>query len=263
MPASNLFKIPKRKLPKAARFVIGKYDPNKKQTLPRGYDGRGYASGTWGNGNIVGSPTDTGAAAGTAVPSAAAGGSAVVASVDNNEPALMESTSPYKYGCILANITPDISDWLGEWAKRNISQEDLYVNPDIGIDGYENDHHVSLLYGIHDCDPSVVDESLNAISGELPEMNFGDVSRFADHPDYDVMKISLASDLFKNIVEKLGCSIPHDTLYPEFTPHITLAHVKKGACPQLDGNTEFMSMKDKPTSVRYCDRFGETMEYMG
>ena len=232
--------------------------------MPRGFDGRGYASGTWGNGNVVGFATGagaTGAAAGTAAPSAAAGGSAVVASVTSGT--MLESQSPYKYGCVLANISPDIADWLGEWSKRNINQDDLYVNPDIGIDGYENDHHVSLLYGVKDCDASVVDESLSAIAGELPEMNFGEVSRFSEHPDYDVVKISLVADLFKDIVEKLGCAIPHDTLYPEFSPHITLAHVKKGACPQLDGNQEFTSIKDKPSSVRYCDRFGESMEYMG
>jgi hypothetical protein len=41
--------------------------------------------------------------------------------------------------------------------------------------------------------------------------------------------------------------------YPDYKPHVTLAYVKPGACPELDGNTDFDEQKMVCTEFEYSD----------
>lgn len=250
-----LFKIPTRKKPKSARFVIGASDPNKKQTLPRGYDGRGYAAGM-GDTNVVGSPVGDG------------GGSAIVSSVDTPDPVLTQPTqptvgatdTPYKYGCAMISISDALSEWLFNWVKDHIPATDLYTDPDQGIDGCECDHHISMLYGIHEDDPNKLQQHFIDMLDNIPEISLGSVSCFSENPNYDVINVSIDSDL-NSIHDNLSSNIEHTKLFDTFTPHITLAYTKKNACKHLCGDKAFNGMKDKPSETIFSNRYGEQYRY--
>lgn len=254
----QLFKIPTRKKPKSARFVIGPGDPNKKQTIPRGYGSGGYAAGLCDT-NVVGAPVGSSGSVASAP--------AVVASGDPiNPPETLLSAEPsandslYKYGCVMVDISDAISKWLNSWCRQNIKPSDLFINQDCGIDGYEDSHHVSLLYGIVNDDPDAMNEHLFPLLDKLPEFEFGDVSRFSDHPDFDVLTISLGTELH-DIHSTLSQSVAHEKLHDTFTPHITLAYLKKDACKHLDGNRDFNGMKDKPLELVFSTRSGSEHVY--
>lgn len=259
MTPEKFFKIPRRKKStKAARFIIGKFDPNKNQTSPRGYDSRGYASGVSGNGNVVGFPTAD-------VGTGDVGGVGMGESIDlvpSQETCIKEENTPYKYGCILMAISDAISDWLSEWSKRNIPESDLYIDPDTGMNGYETDHHISLLYGLGDINADEIDGHMNDAVSMIPEFDLGEVSRFSTNDNFDVIKVAIPRGLLDDMHSHLS-SIPHEKIHSEFNPHITLAYVKKGTCPHLDGNKDFIGIKDKPQALSYCDRFGDSLEYIG
>lgn len=249
----TLFKIPTRKKPKSARFVIGPGDPNKKQTIPRGYDGRGYAAGL-GDTNVVGSPVAVGDAG---------AGSAIVASVDTPDPVIAtenQQETPYKYGCVMLAISDSISEWLYNWVTQNISGDDIYTNQDYGIDGCERNHHVSILYGIHEDDPNKLQPHLLHMLDNTPELSMGNVSCFCDNPEYDVLNVSIDSDL-NDLHGYLSDNIEHTKMFDTYTPHITLAYLKKNACKNLQGSDAFKGMKDKPSETVFSNRFGEQYRY--
>lgn len=259
----TLFTIPTRKKPKSARFVIGPGDPNKKQTIPRGFSGGGYAAGL-GDTNVVGAPVNgaTGGSFGDA------GGSAIVASVDTPDPIAVtkphtetnKPNAPYQYGCIMLAISDALSSWLGEWVKQHIPEAELYVNPDSGIDGYESDHHISMLYGIHGDDPQQLHPHFLNMLDTMPEIQLGDVTCFDANPDFDVINVSVASNL-NDIHDYLADNIEHTKVFDTFTPHITLAYAKKGACKHLLGCKDFRGMTDKPNETVFSNRYGEQYRY--
>jgi hypothetical protein len=252
-----IFKIPTRKKPKSARFIIGASDPNKKQTLPRGYDGRGYAAGV-GDTNVVGSPVSAGGDT----------GSAIVASIDTPDPVLVTppqpnndaTATPYKYGCAMLSISDALSEWLFNWVKENIPESDLYSDPDQGIDGCERDHHISMLYGIHEDDPNKLHQHFIDMLDCIPEISLGNISCFSDNPNYDVINVSIDSDL-NTIHDSLSRNIEHTKVFDTFTPHITLAYTKKNACQHLCGDKAFNGMKDKPSETIFSNRYGEQYRY--
>lgn len=246
----SLFKIPSRKKPTNAKFVIGPGDPNKNQTIPRGFDGRGYAVGL-GDTNVVG-----------AVPTGDAGaGSAIVASVDTPNPVIQDDDdTPYKHGCIMLAISDAISEWITNWTKNNINTNDLYIDEDSGIDGYETEHHISLLYGVDEINPDALNDLIFGMLENIPDIVFGDVSRFDTNPEFDVIKIAIKTPL--DDMHKLLCeNVMHVDVFDEFVPHITLAYIKKNTCKNIDGNRDFVALKDKPEEIIFSNKTGEQHVY--
>lgn len=209
-----------------------------------------------GDTNVVGSPVGDG------------GGSAIVSSVDTPDPVLTQPTqptvgatdTPYKYGCAMISISDALSEWLFNWVKDHIPATDLYTDPDQGIDGCECDHHISMLYGIHEDDPNKLQQHFIDMLDNIPEISLGSVSCFSENPNYDVINVSIDSDL-NSIHDNLSSNIEHTKLFDTFTPHITLAYTKKNACKHLCGDKAFNGMKDKPSETIFSNRYGEQYRY--
>lgn len=243
MNKRTFFGIPTRRKPKPAKFVIGAYDPNKKQTIPRGYSGSGYAAGVSDNGNVVGFAVDAGA-----------GAVGMGESIESEK-----NDSMYSYGCIMLRINDAISEWLSEWSKKNIPSDALYINDDSAIDGYVDDHHVSMLYGIHDTEQNTIDSCVEKMP-KINKLDFGSVEKFTENPEFDVITVSINTDL--NDVHNYLCdSVEHTKLHDTFTPHITLAYVKKGMCDELTKNDYFSTISDTPSQLFFCNKHGEQFEY--
>ncbi len=139
-------------------------------------------------------------------------------------------------GCLMAVLpTPDAAP-IYTWSHEQIRPEDL------AGDGFENSAHVTILYGFN---PGVTAMEVQSTVKEWgrPELRFtlGKVSRFDTSPDYDVLKcgIKFESDLRELntwLVQKFAGRLTQT--YPFYTPHLTLAYVRKGACIGLNGHCQ-------------------------
>lgn len=114
-----------------------------------------------------------------------------------------------------------------------IPEDFLYHDPaDPGEYGKVWDSHVTLLHGLL----KPAHETREAVDLVLRDRSFQETTAFGaadwfsnqDQP-YDVLYIPpLYEYPFVDAHQRLS-QLPHVNLYPEYTPHLTLAYVKKGA----------------------------------
>ena len=254
--------MPKRKVSKAGSFVIGRFDPNKKQTLPRGYDGRGYASGVYGaaNGNAVGFAV-AGGAGGAPGGAGAAMGEATVDETESVTEA-PEEKHLYKFGCVMLPMSQSTNGIMDEWARENIPAESLVIDPDTGMEGYETNHHLTILYGVHNDDPALLDGVIEPLF-PLKALQLGKVSKF-DAPNFDVIKVEvILDDNLKSIYDTISTNVEHTKTYPDYIPHVTLAYVTKGSCDKLLNNTFFNGISELPNEFLFVNRDGEENVWEG
>lgn len=104
----------------------------------------------------------------------------------------------------------------------------------------ELDPHVTVCWGF---DPAFdAGELAASLFGSKPiNVTLGDVSRFDSHPDYDVLKVDCFSTELEELNAFLGKQFAESVTPSQrnYTPHLTLAYVSKGVCPELDGSRAF------------------------
>lgn len=145
---------------------------------------------------------------------------------------LNEKKRTTDYGCLMAMFPKDEQGQFTKFAHKHISKDDICD------DGYEDDPHVTVIYGFHG-DLSKDLKSLLRCWGPLCGTT-GKVSRFRGK-DRDVLKVEVKSPCFKSMHKFLMTHFKKEitTNFPEWHGHITLAYVKPKACKELDGNTFF------------------------
>lgn len=143
-----------------------------------------------------------------------------------------EKKGTTEYGCLMAVFPASEQSKFTKFAHKHIAKEDICD------DGYEDDPHVTVIYGF-DGDLSKELKSLLRCWGPLCG-TLGKVSRFKGK-ERDVMKIEVKSPCFKAmhkfLMEHFKGKITTD--FPTWNGHITLAYVKPGSCKELEGNTTF------------------------
>jgi 2'-5' RNA ligase len=105
-----------------------------------------------------------------------------------------------------------------------VDPKDLHDN-DEGQFGLENEPHVTLLYGFHD----VVTHGLIAkICEKVRPMGFSvEGLSYFDAEDYDVLKFDVESSYARKLNSLLS-RLPHTTEFPDYSPHMTVAYLRKG-----------------------------------
>ncbi len=160
-----------------------------------------------------------------------------------------------KRGCLMAMVDDGLADRLLAFAARNIP-----FASQTG-DGIENEPHVTALYGF---DPDFDVDDLKDWCGTVGPMTatLGKVSRF-DCEEYDVLKVDVESpDLVAFNAEMArrfdGSITPSEH---EYNPHLTLAYVRNGELPELDGADDFDGIAFSVSSLLYSlpKRQGRTM----
>lgn len=131
------------------------------------------------------------------------------------------SDKPRKYACIMINMPPMASKAMAE-AQQKIDPKDLYTKEANG--GLEDQHHVTLLYGVFDDHKTLI---LNALKQLKPfALQFGDISSFDTNPDNDVLKFDIVEcPTLHQIHEAIKAIFPNDYKYDEYKPHATLAYL--------------------------------------
>jgi 2'-5' RNA ligase len=130
-----------------------------------------------------------------------------------------------KYGCVM--LFADVPDWK-KLIKRLVREEDLY-KPDDDDYGFDNNPHITLLYGIHHdsiVDLSIIYRKIEDIS--VMKFTVKEINIF-ESDDYDVVKFDITpTKKLLSLREEFEEDIPNTQTFSDYHPHVTIAYVKKG-----------------------------------
>lgn len=131
------------------------------------------------------------------------------------------------FDCLLLPIQVDNELWNG--LLGSISDSDIW-DKEKGF-GLEKHPHVTILYGIQ---PHLIQNSShrNNINKFFTNMTpvvieTNGISIF-ENDKYDVLKFNVKINPILLYARRFAESLPHKTSYPEYTPHCTIAYLKKG-----------------------------------
>ena len=130
------------------------------------------------------------------------------------------STQETKYGCLMLKL--NIPKW--DTLLTAIKPIDLWTKlPGFGL---ELEPHVTILYGFkNSVSPLDIKDCVYAIKNPI-EVKLKSIS-FFEAPTFDVLKFDVDSDKLHKL-HKIFLKFPNEQTYPIYSPHITVAYVKKG-----------------------------------
>jgi 2'-5' RNA ligase len=140
----------------------------------------------------------------------------------------------YDYASTQVNLTPDIAQKIMDWGNENIPDDEI-SNHDENA-GRDDEPHITVLYGIVDQDPQQVVDLLKG-KGKA-QAKLGKVSLF-ENDDFDVVKVSVESADLGKFQKIMWDGVEHESDYPEYDPHVTIAYVKAGSGSKYEGSADF------------------------
>jgi len=146
------------------------------------------------------------------------------------------------------DLPEKLSKKISEWCEK-IPANEIYNNKDNEY-GMENDHHVTILYGIKDQVPDKVMEFLKDF-GPF-KIRLGLVTAFRDNDDYDVLKIDVEAPELHKIHYLLADNLKNEHSYPTYAPHMTLCYLKKGNADKYIGDDTFRDDGFDVKDVQFC-----------
>lgn len=156
----------------------------------------------------------------------------------------------YKYSCAMF-VFPEIdSKKILSWSHKHIPEDVLCTD---GEKGWEDEIHVTILYGLHTNEADDLKDILSKFKSST--ITLGEVSKF-EAEDYDVLKISVDGVTLRRMNKALK-ELPYTSKFDSYRPHCTLAYVKKGSCDDLLGNKYFDGWKIQMDSVTFSPSEGE------
>jgi 2'-5' RNA ligase len=124
------------------------------------------------------------------------------------------SGSPHEYSSTQVQLPDDVASAINRFA----------INPeDLGEEGREADHHVTVRYGLHSNEAEDVRDNLRKET--RGDGKLGKTSLF-ENDDADVLKMEVDSPDLHRLHETLG-ALPHTDTHPDYKPHATIAYLKK------------------------------------
>lgn len=133
------------------------------------------------------------------------------------------------YACLLIPMPSSVEKLINSYSNKKIKDHVLRGK------GRETESHVTVLFGLQDKDLLSVTNKAKGF-GKF-ELKFGEISKF-NHPEFDVIKISIISNKLVELNKLIG-KIPHYSTHKGYIPHCTLAYVKKDSCNNLLGQKPF------------------------
>jgi 2'-5' RNA ligase len=131
------------------------------------------------------------------------------------------------------NLPLNLASKIIKWGKKNIKPEDLF---DPQNHGRENEIHVTVLYGINE---ESSDQIKSLLENQKPfKLKLGQVSLFKNNDKFDVIKLEVNSPDLIKLNKLLRDNLKVTETHP-YSPHVTIAYVKKNSCDVLNKNTLF------------------------
>lgn len=120
---------------------------------------------------------------------------------------------------------------------QSIPDSKLYgeVDTEWANDSRETEPHVTVLYGLHDPEPSAATKIIS--QAEPITVKMGKTSIFSNDK-YDVLKVDVTGPKLHALNRELS-KLPNSNSYPTYKPHVTIAYLKKGEGERYAGDTRF------------------------
>lgn len=168
-----------------------------------------------------------------------------------------------KSNCLMLTVT----------LETGIDLDAVFKEEDLVDSGVQYDHHITIFYEegdkiygdfTEDCKQflgksefDTFQEFLNGDDLFFPTMEEFDLSCF-ENSEYDVVILELKDNEIKRVLNKLnkGFSEKYNIQsdYPIYTPHVTLAYVKKGLGKKYL-ESQLLKLVLKPSQIRFDDLF--------
>lgn len=149
----------------------------------------------------------------------------------------------YEKGCVLFSLP--ISNW--DEIINQIDKEDLYEVDDDEF-GLEKESHVTVVYGIADDYENVTkfcEENLYPI-----KVKTKGISKFEN--EFDVLKYDVESNELKEFNKLIIDAFKCDLTYSNYSPHITIAYLKKGKADKyINGDYNFPEINVQTNSGKF------------
>lgn len=130
----------------------------------------------------------------------------------------------YKTSWTAVLLPKNISEKIYNFGKK-IPEREIYLDED-GSKGLEDQHHVTIQYGIHSIDSRKVKNLFKDEAGG--KVKLGKLSIF-ENEKYDVLKISITAPKLHAFKKKILNNINCDNKFPQYVPHATIAYLQPGA----------------------------------
>lgn len=145
--------------------------------------------------------------------------------------AQLESKNPEGYDNSSTQVDLPLQGQVAGWAARHLADD--VIDTEKG-DGIERQPHVTVLYGLTDPDVSEVERIARAHGGPI-SLEIRGLGHF-DAPDYDVLFAKVVSDDLNRLHRQLR-RLPNVFRFPTYSPHMTIAYLKKGVAKSFDSET--------------------------
>lgn len=134
----------------------------------------------------------------------------------------IKESKEHEFGCVMLEVP--VSNW--DEITSSIDTNDIYIDED--KPGISKIPHITLLYGYdNSIKPEMVENILNRFILEPIEIKIEGIDIF-ENDKFDVVKFNISkSDILQELFDELS-KLPNSNTFKNFTPHITIAYVKKG-----------------------------------
>jgi 2'-5' RNA ligase len=132
----------------------------------------------------------------------------------------------YDYSSAHIEVPELIAQDVRDWGIAQVSDDDLFVTQRDPTFGREDEIHITVLYGIHSELSEQVEKTVKDF-GPI-RVRLGKIDVFTNPPKFDVVMIEAESEQLKSLNQKLEDNVRHTSKYPVYSPHVTIAYVKKG-----------------------------------
>lgn len=169
------------------------------------------------------------------------------------------------YASTQFNLPEGITNKIDEYFKNLIDKKDIAdsdILPDYAKDGIvTNKAHITVLYGIKEDMEKVIGDLLK--DKEEVSAILGTTKVFENSfLDYDVLYIEVMSLGIRRIRSILQKEIEYVSSPFSFTPHVTVAYLKKGTSNKYIGDNQFERTHLKLNSLIYTPVEGEDTVYL-
>lgn len=134
---------------------------------------------------------------------------------------LLEKKESYDYGCVMLYFDfPEMKELHG-----SIDPDHVFNDPNDPSFGLEDEPRCILLYGLHE---NVTDDQVKDV---LKNFTFGTCKAYNaslfENEKWDVLKFDIDGDAIRDCNKQL-CQLPHNTDFPDYNPHMTVAYLTPG-----------------------------------
>lgn len=158
----------------------------------------------------------------------------------------------YEAGCVMLYFDfPEMKE-----IQNRISADDLYTEEGDRSFGFENEPHVTILYGIHS--DEVQDNAVMDIASKTPfsSLTLYKISAFKNEK-FDVLKFDVDGNGLREANRNLTENVPYSSSFPDYVPHCTIAYLKPGTAQKYIDAMSDVKHNVMPTELVYSKPSGE------